>query len=243
MLRRGSLLLPLLMASACAEPLEPTEVIVRNRGDGGTPQDTSGSLNLPPDDTSAPPEELGDTGTPSLDTGSGSVDTGTAAATDSSLTDTATSVVDTGTAVVDTGAAVVDTGTPPTDTGATGATITFPIFSDTFSIYYDPNFWNAGDFIQGSRSTSLSSITSITGNVGIANSLTCGSLNIEVSINGGVVGTMNVLPTSGTKIPLSLTFAAKTGPSYVLKYRAANTVKSGCGVITINEDSTVLTLK
>ena len=245
MLRRVVPLTPLfLVFFACAEPLDPGAVDIQVRADGGRKVETSFDDNT--GDTGA---ELATDSATGPDSGAGSEDTGSKPSTDSAAPDTTpgpdtapppdTAVPDT--APADTGPAP-DTAPPPADTG-TGTTVTFPIFTDTFVIKYDPNFWNLGDYIQGSRTTTVPSITSMSGTLGIVNSMTCGTLAINVTVNGKVAGTVTVTSTSGNAVPLSLTFAAITGPTYVLRYQAGNTIKSGCGSLSINEDTNKLTLK
>lgn len=249
MLRRAVLrswFVPLLLVAGCAEPVDPgttgdyrmrdvgTSEANNNNTTTPTPEEDTGSTaveedSAPTSDTgAAPTEDSG--GTPDTSTpDTGAPDSGTP---DSGTPDTG--APDTGTP---------DTGTPPVDSG-TGTVITFPVFTDTFVILKDPFFWNAGDYIQGSRATSLPSITSMTGTVGIENSLSsCGALDLVVSINGTTVGTVKITSASGTAVPLALTFPAKTGPTYVLRFQAGNTVKSGCGSLTINEDTNKFTLK
>jgi hypothetical protein len=250
MLRRAALL-PFLVIVSCAEPIDPGDVILPMRD---ARAEATGNA---PVDTGAPDEELGDSAepgvdseTPSSDTGSGTVDTGIGSAPDTSVVDTGTAPIDTGTAVVDTGTApvdtgVADTGTPPTDTSTgAGTTVTFPIFTDTFNIFDDPWMWQKGDYIQGGRTTTVSSITSISGSVGMDNRLaTCGTLDVAVKINSTTVGTMKITSTTGLKYPMAFTFTAIAGPKYTLRYEALNTVAAGCGSIWIDEDVTKLTIK
>jgi hypothetical protein len=241
MLRRAALAAPFLLFVGCAQPIEPESVGDYRMRDVGTAETNNNNNSTPEEDTGAPAVDE-DTGTaPASDSAAPpSMDSGTP---DTVTPDTATpdtAPVDTGTP--DTGPA--DTGPPPPVDSGTGTVITFPVFADTYVIKYDPNFWNVGDYIQGSRATSLASITSISGTVGITNSLsTCGALDLIVSVNGTTVGTVKITNTHGAAVPLSLTFPAATGPTYVIRYQAGNTVKSGCGSLSFVEDSTKLTLK
>ncbi len=246
MLRRAWFV-PLLLAAGCAEPIDPGTTGDYRMRDAGS----SGSNNNSTPEPEADTGELGGDAAPAEDSGSTTPPADSAApdsvAPDSAAPDTATpdtGTPDTGkpdTGTPDTG--TPDTGTPPVDSG-TGTVITFPVSTDTFNILWDPNFWNLGDYIQGSRPTSLPSITSINGTIGIKNSLSaCGALDLVVSVNGTSVGTVKITNASGAAVPLALTFPAKTGPTYVLRFQAGNTVKSGCGALTINEDSNKFTLK
>lgn len=238
MSRRAVLLAPLFLLVSCAEPLDPGSVDIYVRQDGGRLIETSTENNNTDEDTGAPDPE--DTATSAKDSAAASPDTATPAA-DSAAIDTAapdTTPPDTGTP--DTG--TPDTAVPPMDTGV-GTTVTFPAFSDTFNIKYDPNFWNLGDFIQGSRPTALPSITTLTGTILIDNAMTCGTLALNVTVNSKVAGTVTITSTSGNAVPMNLTFPAVTGPTYVLRYQAGNTIKGGCGVVVIDEVTNKVTLK
>jgi hypothetical protein len=155
-----------------------------------------------------------------------------------------TAPVDTG--VKDTGpkdTGVPDTGPPPTDAG-TGVDIVFPKSTDTHVMVYDPYMWNSGDYVQGSRTTSLASATSLSGSFEITNSLASGGfIDIDVYLNSKKVGTFTFSSTSGATIPISLSFPAVVGPTYVIKYLETNTVASGAGSITITYDTAHITLK
>ncbi|MGZ3418922.1 MAG: hypothetical protein ACXVEF_00455 [Polyangiales bacterium] len=166
--------------------------------------------------------------------------TDTGESTDSTTPDTGTpdtGTPDTGTP--DTG--TPDTGTPP-DTGGVGATFIFPQTGDTRFTASGSYFWNAGDYYSGSRSTTLSSATSFSTGMAIDNVLSCDSIQMQVRINGTLVGTKTI--SSGpVSIPISFTFGAITGPSYTIEYKCALTVASGCGSIMITDDVSSVTLK
>ncbi|MBL8719629.1 MAG: hypothetical protein JNL79_26815 [Myxococcales bacterium] len=249
--RSAPLVLASLLLSACAATGEDFETVVSDAGrkDTGlkdadlvdTPTDGSGDTKVDtgtgPDtgaaidsgtspDTALVDTGLGDTGT--LDTGT--PDTGTP---DTGTPDTGTP--DTGTP---------DTGTPdtgPPDTGITASFI-FPTATDTAVISKDPYFWNLGDYYQGVRTTALASATSFSSSIGLSNSITCGSLTVDVSLNGTKIGGLTI--TAGTSpVPANFTFPAITGPTYTIRYRATKTVESGCGSVTFNEGTSTVTLK
>lgn len=204
--------------------------------DGGS----DGSFSI---DSASSDGEPGDTSTAdgaSMDAGED-----TTSGADTGAPDTAP--VDTG--VLDTGApdtAPPDTGMPdtgPPDTGVTSATFTFPASSDTATMVYAPHFWNAGDNYKGSRTTALPSATKLDTTLAITNGLTSGgTVNLQVSINGTLVGTKSITSSSGASVPMSFTFAAIAGPMYTLQYKCASTVASGAGSIQFTMDVDTVTL-
>jgi hypothetical protein len=106
--------------------------------------------------------------------------------------------------------------------------LSFPVASDTHFTSLT-NYWNAGDYIQGSRTTSLATITSADLVLSISpNSLTCDNQSMQLRINGTVVGPVTIAPGSST-FSQSYTFAALTGPTYTIRLETTRTVNSGCG--------------
>lgn len=238
---RCLLLLLVSSTAACATSIDdPSSESVRF--DGGSKVDT-GSIEEPDSEIVDTSTGKPDTGTATTDTGTSPIDTG------ASTTDTGTAPTDTGTTPTDTG--VVDTGPVDTGTVTTSADITFPATGDTKVISKDPYIWTSGDYIEGSRTTTLPSATSITGTWKITNSIgTCGLLgtttgkvNADVSINGTKVGSLVIKSSTGTSVPISFTFPAITGPTYKIRYQLTATVASGCGQIETSWDTSTLTLK
>jgi hypothetical protein len=176
------------------------------------------------DDTSEPTDTGEDIDGTTPDTGTVDIDTGTPD----------TGAPDTGTA--DTGM-VTDTGT------VTGGTFIFPKKSDPRVLNAGgDHFWMAGDYYSGTRSTTLASATSFSTGMAIDNVLTCDSVQLQVRINGTLIGTKTI--SSGpVSIPMSFTFAAITGPTYTIEYRCPIEVTGGCGSIKINDDVSSVTLK
>lgn len=107
-------------------------------------------------------------------------------------------------------------------------TVTFPAAGDTRVTRY-PNLWNAGDYIQGSRTTSLPRITSAQMTLSISpNGLTCDTQDMRALINGVEVGRFAVAP-GASIVSQTFSFPAITGPTYTLRVETVRTVSSGCG--------------
>jgi len=221
----------------CATSIEDVE---------GTPfrRDTGASIadSLVDEDTGS---TTADSKVPSVDTSTGPTDTGSAVDTGTSPTDTGSAV---DTMIEDT--AVADTAVA--DTGSTGSgEITFPATGDTKSIAKDPYIWTNGDYLEGSRTTTLASATSLTGTWNVTNSVgtcglfgtTTGKVNVDVLLNGTKVGALVIKGSTGASVPIALTFPAVTGPTYKLRYQLTATVASGCGQIETSWDTSKLTLK
>lgn len=238
-MRFPCLLLLLASSIGCATSIDdPSSESIRF--DGGSKVDTGTAAD--------PDSEVVDSSTAKPDTGT--IDTGT------STTDTGSTPIDTGTTPIDTGTTPTDTGvvdTGPEDTGTvtTSADITFPATGDTKVISKDPYMWTSGDSIEGARTTTLPSATSISGTWNITNSIgtcglfgtTTGKVNVDVSINGTKVGSLVIKSGTGSAVPISFTFGAITGPTYTIKYQLTATVASGCGQIESSWDTSKLTLK
>ncbi|NIR41117.1 MAG: hypothetical protein GWN79_25250, partial [Actinobacteria bacterium] len=74
-------------------------------------------------------------------------------------------------------------------------TLTFPAAGDTRVMAIGDRPWNAGDYIEGTRSTSLSSVTSAQLNLTVSpNGLTCDNQDMRLRINGTVVGSVIIPP-------------------------------------------------
>lgn len=118
--------------------------------------------------------------------------------------------------------------------------LTFPQASDThYDRYSAGYYWNLGDYIEGTRTTSLSSITSADLSLTITmNGLTCDSQTMQLRINGTVVGPVVIGP-GATTFMQSYTFGAISGPSYTIRLETTRTVASGCGAAGIADGSTL----
>ncbi len=173
--------------------------------------------------------------------------------------DAVTEAAEVGDAVTETADAETgDTGTLDTGLLDTGpevgpATFAFPATGDTKTVKVEPSLWNLGDAIEGKRTTGLAAATSLTGTWALANndlSDTCGLLGtsagtipVDVSLNGTVIGSFTVKRSSGLSVPIAFTFAAIGGPTYTLRYQVKATVASGCGSIQTTFDVSKLTLE
>jgi hypothetical protein len=125
------------------------------------------------------------------------------------------------------------------------ATLTFPNTGDTETLGSPPYFWNAGDFYQGVRTTSLATTTSFSTTIQLTtNSLSsgCGTINLQVSINGTLIGTKTINTASGLSVPMSFTYPAISGPNFTIRYSNPTTVTSGCGSIQFTKNVSTVTL-
>lgn len=182
-------------------------------------------------------------------TDSGTVDS---ARPDTTLVDTDT-IADTGTieATIDDTSADDVVSDAEVDVGPMEATITFPSATDARMIKAGSAWFNVGDFVQGSRMTALPQVSVMSGTIEIANSLgscgadagTVGSLDLRVSINGTMVGTVSITKDSPASVPFSVLFGAIPGPTYVIRYEEITQVAAGCGSIVIKDDVATLTLR
>ena len=233
------------VVAACGAVADPN--VEAQLGDGGH-ADTAHQGDVEVVDSST-----SDVGSDTHGSDSGFIDTGSGV--DSTI-DFDTAVVDTGT-IFDSGIGVdttpldtgtkdtglPDTGPPPTD-GGTGVDIVFPQSTDTHVMVHDPYMWNTGDYVEGSRTTSLASATSLSGTFDVTNSLAAGGfIDIDVYLNSKKVGSFTFSNTSGSSVPISLSFAAVAGPTYDIKYLETNTVAPGAGSVTIDYDVAHITLK
>lgn len=151
-------------------------------------------------------------------------------------------------AALDTTEAAVDTGP---EVGP--ATFTFPAAGDTKTVKTEPALWNAGDAIEGTRTTGLAAATSLTGTWDLANNdlsnacgllgVSAGKVPVDVSLNGTVIGSFTVKKGTGLSVPIAFTFPAVGGPTYTIRYEVKTTVTSGCGSIQTTFDVSKLTLE
>jgi hypothetical protein len=122
------------------------------------------------------------------------------------------------------------------------ATVDFVNSSDpwgtAYSAYY---FWTVGDWVEGSRSTSLSSTTSVTIHIAVDNFLSCDNDDFRMLINGVEVGRFTILAGSAT-YDGSFSYGAITGPTYTLRYEVTRTVASGCGSLSFAPSGSSVTL-
>ncbi|MEJ2737062.1 MAG: S8 family serine peptidase [Anaerolineae bacterium] len=120
--------------------------------------------------------------------------------------------------------------------------VAFPATSDTISVESNPYWWHAGDYAEGTRSLSMSSVNRLDYDWSTTyNSLNgTGHVDLVLSINGTVVGSFTVNPGEYAKL-VSFTFAPISGPSYTIRLEETNTVDSGMGSIYIPLDMSTMT--
>ncbi|MFI5299876.1 MAG: hypothetical protein ACHREM_17450 [Polyangiales bacterium] len=123
------------------------------------------------------------------------------------------------------------------------ATFVFPKETDPRHLQDDPWMWHLGDWIEGTRDTSLPSVTTLSGVLKVDNQISdCGDYKIDVVLNQRTVGTVT-LPAHAESLQIDLIFPRVAGPTYTLKYIGAEQVASGCGSIKLVYDTTEVTLK
>ena len=120
----------------------------------------------------------------------------------------------------------------------TDETVVFPAPGDTRVSLRGDRPWNAGDSIQGVRTTGLPSITGVTLPLRIDNSLSCDSQDMRLRINGTAVGAV-IVPAGAPMVNVDLTFPAIAGPTYTVRLETTRTVGSGCGSAGIPDGSSL----
>jgi hypothetical protein len=103
--------------------------------------------------------------------------------------------------------------------------------------------WNAGDWFEGVRMTTVPSIGQLDIHLEIVNNgLTpCGFQEAEVSINGVALGTFTVVQ-NDTVIDQSFPVVpAIAGPVYTIRYEITATVAGGCGAAGYDEVGSTVT--
>jgi hypothetical protein len=136
------------------------------------------------------------------------------------------------------------TGTPVMSPMCSMVTVSFPQVGDTRSgagggLY----FWQLGDHVEGSRTTTLPPVGRADINLQIEmNGLTCDTQDIEVRINGTVVGTFSIAGGDAV-IARSFTFPPIAGPTYTLRYHTSRMVAGGCGASGYSNIGSTVTLR
>jgi uncharacterized repeat protein (TIGR01451 family) len=120
--------------------------------------------------------------------------------------------------------------------------VTFPASGDTINVTYNPYWWNAGDYAEGTRTLSLDTIYRVDYDLYLNYNILSGSghVDLELIINGSVVGGFTVLPGEYQK-SVSFTFSPINGPVYSIRLEETNTVDPGMGSISIPLDTSKLT--
>lgn len=121
----------------------------------------------------------------------------------------------------------------------TTETVTFPAAGDTRVTAAGTAFWNSGDYVQGTRSTSLSSVRRAQLNLAVdSNVLSCDTQDMRMRINGTIVGSFSIA-SGTTSVTPTFNFSAISGPTYTLRLETVRTVSGGCGSAGLPNGSTV----
>jgi len=112
-----------------------------------------------------------------------------------------------------------------------------PATGDLFDVQSAPHWWNAGDYVQGTRFTGFKSVTGVKYDLLITDNVltTTGHVDLALSINGIVVDSFTVGPGEQSQ-SRAVTFAAISGPVYVFRLEETNQVDPGAGSIVISPD-------
>lgn len=123
-------------------------------------------------------------------------------------------------------------------------TVDFPSAGDTrVGAGGGAYFWRAGDYVEGTRSTSLPSASSADISLSLDhNGLTCDTQDVELRLNGVAVGSFSI-PGGTMNITRSFTFPAVSGPTYTLRYHTTREVGGGCGAAGYSNSGSTVTLR
>ncbi len=105
-----------------------------------------------------------------------------------------------------------------------------------------------GNYVSGSRTTSLDGATGFATSLKILDSLVAdssgsGSLRLDVYLNDVKIGSVSIEPTTGDSVPVDFAFAKVSGPTYTIEYRAVNDVASGYGFVDLKMDVSHVVLR
>jgi hypothetical protein len=89
-----------------------------------------------------------------------------------------------------------------------------------------------GEFVEGIRNSTLSSVSRLEVDVQIANSMTCGRAVIRVRLNNTSVGTFLVAPGQTTASSTFSGFGPVSGGSYNIRYELSQNIQPNCGTIS-----------
>ncbi|MEM7155334.1 MAG: hypothetical protein AAF799_20970 [Myxococcota bacterium] len=123
-------------------------------------------------------------------------------------------------------------------------TVDFPLAGDPRFILSGTRPWNAGDYYEGVRMTSVPSVSQLDVHLelGAENGLNdCGFQETQVSLNGVAVGTFTI---AQGDVAIDQVYAAPdvAGPEYTIRYETTTTVESGCGSSGYGEVGSTVTL-
>lgn len=117
----------------------------------------------------------------------------------------------------------------------------FPGTGDTFGIDTDPYWWQVGDYAEGVRTVGLPSVYGIRYELFILDNAlnTTGHVDLDLSINGTVVGSFTILPGEMTKTGIFF-FSPTDGPIYTIRLEETNTVDPGAGSVSFDLDTSTI---
>jgi len=121
----------------------------------------------------------------------------------------------------------------------------FPATGDTVDVQWDPYWWNAGDYAEGQRLSSLPEVNAISYTLHITNNLLAagsggcsagGELPLALSVDSVVVATKTIEAGSGNVHTFIASFDPVPGPTHTLRLEETANVAPGCGHIQIPLD-------
>jgi hypothetical protein len=135
-------------------------------------------------------------------------------------------------------------GSPESQAPSASESAFFPATGDVVSVAWYPYWWNAGDYAEGSRTPGFSSVTGISYDLTIEPNklIGTGHVDLDLSINGVVVGSFTVLEGETSK-SVSFSFPPISGPTFTIRLEETNTVDRGAGSIVIPLDASPLELR
>ncbi len=93
-------------------------------------------------------------------------------------------------------------------------------------------FSTRGQFVEGIRNASASSVSRLEVDLQVANNMTCGRADIEVRLNNTRVGRLVIIPGQTQVSALLSGFAPVGGGRYNIRYELQQGISSGCGTIS-----------
>jgi hypothetical protein len=118
----------------------------------------------------------------------------------------------------------------------------FPAAGDPRVASAGTYFWRLGDYVTGTRTLSLASVTRMQFTLQISpNVLGCDTQDVQVSLNGRVLGSI-AIASGNTSVTRDYTFPAVAGPTYTIRIETTRQVASGCGSAGYPEGVSTFTL-
>lgn len=119
--------------------------------------------------------------------------------------------------------------------------VIFPATGDTRSTAIGTRFWNDGDFVEGTRTTTLSSLSRVELTLDVGpNGLSCDTQDVDLIIDGTTVGSISIA-SGDEEVVASFPVTGVTGPDYTFRLETTRTVSGGCGAAGyVNDTSTIV---